>query len=735
MARPKFIAFSPKTQTVGITAIDAVVCEVVNIDAFPDVGAGEYGYITFLPDKFGLSEDPTDYETATYTGKSGSELTGLTRAVEGTAQEWATGVWVLSGKTAHSDEMAWDELSKKYSPGVGNVTSFTATPVAGYDIELSWGDPDNLIIEGVTIATWAGTMVRRKLGSYPASETDGDLVVNSTDKDEYSATPYTDTDLLEDTEYFYMAFPYTTQDVYTVDASNRDSATTLDKSPQSPPAAPEVTLVTGTSATVTGEAGTEVSLDESTWYDTPKNFTGLDDNTSYTAYARMKETETHFASASSAGATFKTNYRYGFRITKAESDPEDRVTYLYDAVGMTPAYMDFGTGFNYGDWGDWVKEINRPVMLKYDGTVDYELDPDDQTYKIDGVTASDVDDTAYAGNAMSEFKLLYVYRYEDEDYEYVIFSDGPYDANYEALAHTDADDNIKDAFYFAMFEGTYVGTRLRSIGTGSVMVSQTATTEITRAEANGTGAGEGGGNVDGYWTITKSQWDFVNDLLVLISKSTDTQTAFGNGNSDSGSYLAAGTLKATGQFYGYSSTSAAVKVFYIENVLWGNYWMRMAGILMALDGEILAKMTPDYPTPSGDTVSTTGFTESGVTPTGGSGGYTKTVEITDIGYIPSDNTGGSASTYWCDGLWYTIGSTVKYALVSGFRTNAGLCGGRTVNLNNPASNTNTNIGSALSLTMVNIEILACPVPHLLVKIKSYLGGPGSNSLGERPARP
>jgi hypothetical protein len=78
---------------------------------------------------------------------------------------------------------------------------------------------------------------------------------------------------------------------------------------------------------------------------------------------------------------------------------------------------------------------------------------------------------------------------------------------------------------------------------------------------------------------------------------------------------------------------------------------------------------------------------------------------------------------------------MRHALVSGNRANAGLCGGRTVNLNNPASNTNTNIGSALSLTMVNIEILACPVPHLLVKIKSYLGGPGSNSLGERPARP
>ena len=400
----------------------------------------------------------------------------------------------------------------------------------------------------------------------------------------------------------------------------------------------------------------------------------------------------------STSASQEALYRYGFRITKDESNTSDRVTYLYDAVGMTPAYMDYGAGaFNYGDWGDFVKEINRPVMLKYDGTVDYELSSTDQTKKVDGVTASGVDNVDYAGNAMSEFKLLYVYRYEDENYEYVIFSDGPYDENYKAYAHTDADSNIKDAFYFAMFEGTYVGTRLRSIGTGTVMVSQTATTEITRAEANGTGAGEGSTDVDGYWTFTASQWNFINDLLTLISKRTDTQTSFGNGVSNHSSCLAAGTLKATGQFMGYNSTTQAVKVFYIENVLWGNYWMRMAGLVMTVAGKILVKMTPSYPTPSGDTVNVEGFVDSDITPSGTSGGYLKTSKMGGtIGYVPSVATGGSSSTYWADGLWFTIGSTVKYAVVSGGRGDAELCGGRTVNLDAPASYTGTTVGAALS---------------------------------------
>ena len=107
MARPKFIAFSPKTQVTSTITNIATEVEVDNIGSFPDVAAGEYGYITFLYDERGSSENPADYETATYTGKSGNELTGLNRGVEGVAQEWVTGKYCFSGKVAHSDEAIW----------------------------------------------------------------------------------------------------------------------------------------------------------------------------------------------------------------------------------------------------------------------------------------------------------------------------------------------------------------------------------------------------------------------------------------------------------------------------------------------------------------------------------------------------------------------------------------------------------------------------------------------------
>ena len=57
--------------------------------------------------------------------------------------------------------------------------------------------------------------------------------------------------------------------------------------------------------------------------------------------------------------------RYGIRIFSNGTKPE----YLYDAVGMKPAKMNFETGeFDYGDWKDiWFVKYNKPVMLKFNG--------------------------------------------------------------------------------------------------------------------------------------------------------------------------------------------------------------------------------------------------------------------------------------------------------------------------------------------------------------------------------
>ena len=370
--------------------------------------------------------------------------------------------------------------------------------------------------------------------------------------------------------------------------------------------------------------------------------------------------------------------RYGFRRAKNNSDPNTRIEYLFDAVAMTPAYMDFTSGlFNYGSWQTFVEEVCRPVMLKIDGTVDYELSRTDFTKKSDGVTASDVSNTAYAGNAMIEFrKYKWVKRYEDAIYEYVIFADGQYDDTYQAYAHTNAIGKIKSAFYWGAFKGCNVSSKLKSIADQTIMVSQTRNTEASYASANG----------GGYYTIYKSGWDYICDLLTLIGKSDSAQTIFGTGRNGSASALATGTLKAQPMFRGYNDNTSDVKVFGIEG-FWGNVWEGMAGLVF--NGNVRVKMVPSY------NFDGAGYTETGVVPSGTSGGYISSASVTDsAGYVPKVAS-GSASTYYCDGLWYN-NAQVDYAIVGGNWDNGLLDGPRYVNLNDLTSNAHTYIGSRLS---------------------------------------
>ena len=372
--------------------------------------------------------------------------------------------------------------------------------------------------------------------------------------------------------------------------------------------------------------------------------------------------------------------RYGFRRTKAESNPDTRIEYLFDAVGMTPAYMDFTSGnFNYGSWETFVNEVSRPVMLKTDGTVDYELSRNDMTKRADGVTASDIANTSYDGNAMIEFrKFKWVRRYEDATYEYVIFSNAQYDVDYKAYAHTNALGNINDSFYWGAFKGSYLSSKMRSFADQTVGVSQTRNTEVTYATANGSG----------YYTIYKSGWDYIGDLLTLISKSDNSQAKFGSGRSKSTNTtaIATGTLKAQPYFKGYNDETSDVKVFGIEG-FWGNVWEGMAGLI--LNSGIKTKMTPPY------NFDGTGYTNTGVTPSGTSGGFVNTASVTDAsGYVPK-TASGSGTTYYCDGLWFN-NSQVDYALVGGYWLNALLVGCRYVSLSVLTSYTDANVGSRLS---------------------------------------
>ena len=102
---------------------------------------------------------------------------------------------------------------------VGNLKSFSAAGRDG-EVELRWEDPDD-----TEEATWGSTLIVRKEGSYPSAPHDGTVVVVNNIRDQYKTTPYRDLGLENNTEYFYTAFPYTTEFVVTINPANRVSAT------------------------------------------------------------------------------------------------------------------------------------------------------------------------------------------------------------------------------------------------------------------------------------------------------------------------------------------------------------------------------------------------------------------------------------------------------------------------------------------------------------------------------
>lgn len=122
---------------------------------------------------------------------------------------------------------------------------------------------------------------------------------------------------------------------------------------------------------------------------------------------------------------------YGIHLTPGESDYN--IEYLENAVGKTPAGMNFSTGvFNYGGWEN-AFFMPRPCMLKYDGTVDYYLDPNDYTKRVDISIPEDYKPVNYlkrTGNNVSYINTdIYINSYATTKADMAIKFENWYDNN------------------------------------------------------------------------------------------------------------------------------------------------------------------------------------------------------------------------------------------------------------------------------------------------------------------
>lgn len=214
-----------------------------------------------------------------------------------------------NGTLEYHDGEEWVEVRGGTEFKVGNTSGFKAEAKAGLKIEIKFGDPEDSVIidkngDEIKLAELGGTQLRGKDGSYPVDENDGILLVDSKVRNQYKDTPFIHDGLTAGDEWFYMAFPYTKNKVFTVDSANRVSAVATNKLNQPAPPAPTISNLKFDRVTVTGE--NLVSLDKTKWFTSPHTFTGLTEETNYTAYAKKKETAEFLESPVSTVRTFKT---------------------------------------------------------------------------------------------------------------------------------------------------------------------------------------------------------------------------------------------------------------------------------------------------------------------------------------------------------------------------------------------------------------------------------------------
>ena len=404
-----------------------------------------------------------------------------------------------------------------------------------------------------------------------------------------------------------------------------------------------------------------------------------------------------------ASAISGSSVAFGFHISDNESDPDAKVQYRGAAIGLTPARNIYngttGEGtFDYGDWED-AFFMPKPCMVKYDGTVDYYLNPNDYTQKIDG-TASDIADSNYAGNAMMEWPKVWMKIVPENTHSATFwFAPSQLDEDYHDYPYIDSEGMHKEHFYTAIYNSSVVndGTNdiARSLSGAYLMYNKTADAERTAIQLNN----QSSKNI---WDMQNyGEYMLITGLAILMGKSTDTQAVFGRGLDTGGeaamkTYVT-GTLNNKGLFYGTNTGTTACKIFGMEN-WYACQWRRMLGLLL-VNGTAKTKLC--YGPSDGSTQNDYDFVganyvQDAVLASDSNGQVNKCL-FSERGFVPyhTNEPAASSSTYYCDYHWVNLGITAV-ARVGGVSGDGLYCGAFCFNLSDTASLARWSLAAAMS---------------------------------------
>lgn len=557
--------------------------------------------------------------------------------------------------------------------------------------------PSDTVINGQTLCTVAGAVIRRRRDRYPKDEFDGDLVATITTHELMTITDEGVTEI--EGTYHYAAFPYTTQGVYNRSSVNRFlvnepwSLENFSVDVFCTPSGNRAVNMQVTFKAVDYAPLAGVMIRKSTaGYPTDENdgeyVTTLSAPSSqsevqvveyvdeainkgrtyyYSAFPYMENGDVNRSLVNKADCFVSPGeYLFGYDLDVSDSNPATRVSYPLgvDNYIYTPAKMNFDNKtFNYGGWPSSAGEkfMPKPCMLDFNGTVREYLNPNDYTKTVDGATSL-IYSTAENVNAMMEWPKIWTKRWEENGTYHFRCSDVQIDESYECWCNYNYKGEEVDHFYTAIFLGKKITTNgvstIRSMAYSnstnlkrSVNTSYDSFVTATRATGNG-------------WDM-ESYADrlLIQDLLIMMGKTTNLASVYGAGSTystptnENNYHLKSGLFKVG---YDYAN-STSVQIFGMEH-FWGcldrwitgfvndNQELKVKYTRSTVDGSTAT----DYNNTGEGYLSVYTYDGNILNSNNNHRGYINACITTPIGRIPY-LAKGSSSTYECS--YYSINSS------------------------------------------------------------------------------
>jgi hypothetical protein len=220
--------FTPSAHTHAGTDITSKVSSAASADSVPWSGVSGKP-ATFTPSAHKSTHATGGSDALTASDIGAETPTGAQAKVDAhaaiTVQTGIHGLRYYNDILQFFNGTEWIEIE---TGGGGVPPSNVINPtisIGNGQLTIKWTDPNDTVIDGQLISTWAGTKLVRKVGSFPVNEKDGILLVDNKVRGAYAINGFVDTGLTNGTTYYYQLFPYNDLGAVNRNVANRLSAT------------------------------------------------------------------------------------------------------------------------------------------------------------------------------------------------------------------------------------------------------------------------------------------------------------------------------------------------------------------------------------------------------------------------------------------------------------------------------------------------------------------------------